>query len=506
MGISNGTHHVIRFSSGEIWYFSFSPNRGIMVQQLDRNSTWKQSYELISNAQEDFSVSIDNQDRLHLICFSKKGELQYLLYNDTGWSKQVLSVYKPTRYTIRYPVVIPIKNRIHILFAIGKAFNTGYWSLQHYYWDETSWHSTEITKVTAGYRLSPFYVDMSDKHIHLVYRGLTTNRYQIFYSRYHLDHGIWSTPENVTYDSIDCNMPSILIRDDLLHLAWTSLSKNDLVVKYKNRTVRSLGKMDWSPEIQLNNPGSTATLPRLIWLEEKIWCIWYQNDTLYCSSSEDRGLKWSTPAELQTRYGTSFQYIHYSTNHPRDKRLFQLQWILGNVEETLSLPLVESYMDLPEYIPNAPATDWHEDIIRPSIDQTDDSPKAESVDNHVDVKETSAIEPPAPTEKNRTVPNVRAALESRTMPGIPGAHQSLENILLNEFERQEEFNYSLITKLDEHSRIGSSVLEDSRQIITLLKENKEMLQALKKDMEQVKQDTRQLKARGLLRRLFHNGY
>ena len=155
-------------------------------------------------------------------------------------------------------------------------------------------------------------------------------------------------------------------------------------------------------------------------------------------------------------------------------------------------------MDLPEYIPNAPATDWHEDIIRPSIDQTDDSPKAESVDNHVDVKETSAIEPPAPTEKNRTVPNVRAALESRTMPGVPGAHQSLENILLNEFERQEEFNYSLITKLDEHSRIGSSVLEDSRQIITLLKENKEMLQALKKDMEKVKQDTRQLKARGLL--------
>lgn len=487
MSISNGTHHVVRFSSGEVWYFSYSPNRGILFQQLGKNGLWKRPYELIPNAQEDFSVSIDNQDHLHLICRSNKGELLYLLYNGMNWTRQVLSQYEPARYTIRYPMVIPMDNKIHILFAIGKAFNTGYWSLQHYYWDETSWHSSEITKVTAGYKLSPFYVDLSEKHIHLVYRGLSANSYQIYYCRYHLDHGIWSTPENVTHDSTDCNMPSILIQDNLLHLAWNSLSNNDLIVKYKNRPIRSGGKMDWNTEIQLNSPGSNTTLPRLIWLEGKLWCIWYQNDTLYASNSEDQGQNWSTPAEISDLYIPNFYYIHYSTNHPRDKQIFKLQWLLGNVNDTLSLPLVDQYMDLPKYTPSVPDTGWKWEIDA-----------AESTDNRTDGESSHSSKIPSTSIKSRTVST------TPTVSTVSGTPQSLENILLNEFDKQEEFHYSLISKLDELSKLSSIIIEENRQNKASLEENKEMLQTLKKDMEQVKQGIDQLKSRGLLRRIFNN--
>ena len=483
MSISNGTHHIVRFSNGETWYFSFSHNRGIMFQQLDKNGLWKKPRELIPNAQEDFSVSIDNKDYLHLICRSNKGELLYLLYNGTNWSRQVLSQYEPARYTIRYPLVIPIRNRIHILFAIGKAFDTGYWSLQHYYWDETSWRSSEITKVTAGYKLSPLYVDLSEKYIHLVFRGLAANSYQIFYCRYHLEHGIWSTPENVSLDSIDCNMPSILIKDDLLHLAWISLSNSDLVVKYKNRAVRSAGRTDWNSEIQLNSPGSNAALPRLIWLEDKIWCIWYQNDTLYSSHSGDQGKNWSTPSELSDLSSTNFFYIHYSTNQPREKQIFKLQWILGNVSETLFIPLIEQYMDLPKYVPSVPETGWKGEI---------------DLGESVDDKSSQDIKIAPPSVKSRPSPT------GASISAMPGAPQSLENILLNEFDKQEEFHYSLISKLDELSKLSSSVIEDNRRIKASLEENKEMLQTMKKDMEQVKQGIEHLKSRSILRRIFRN--
>lgn len=484
MGIYNGTHHVVRFRSGEIWYFSFSRSRGIVFQQLDKNGTWAKPYELIPNAHEDFSVTIDCMDYLHLICRSNKGELLYLLYNGS-WSRQVLSLYEPARYTIRYPVVIPMKNRIHVLFAIGNAFNTGYWSLQHYYWDETSWHSTEITKFTAGYRLSPFYVDLSEKHIHLVYRGLSGSKYQIFYCRYHLEHNIWSTPENVIHSAFDCNMPSIFIRDNFLHLTWTSLSKNNLAVKYMNRPVRNSGKLEWSKEIQLNGPGSNAAFPRLIWAEEKIWCIWYQTDTLYGSSSEDQGASWSTPVKLSGRYGTDFHYIHYSTNHPKEKEIFQIQWILGNVEGILYLPIAEKFMDLPEFTPSPPSTNWAAETEEVSLNRGEIKPNTEE----------PVLKADAGMESIKSV-------KSRTVP--PEAPLSLENILLNEFDRQEEFHFSLISKLDEHSRLSSILLEENRQTMAYIKENQEMLQAIKKDVEQIKQDARQLKSRGLFKRIFHS--
>lgn len=471
MGASNKTHHLVRFSSGEIWCFSFDYNRGIIIKRLGRDGIWKPLYDLIPDAHEDFFVNIDDKDRLHLICCSKKGELLYMLYTGTEWSKQVLSIFEPALYTIRYPMVIPSGSKIHILFAIGKAFNTGYWSLQHYYREKSEWHASEITKITSGYRLSPFYTDLSEKYLHLTYRSLTGDKYQIFYCRYHIEHNIWSSPENVTYDSNDCNMPSILIRDDILHLAWTSLHRNDLIVKYKNRPVRNEGKTGWSPEIQLNSQGTNAALPRLIWAGGKVWCIWHQNDILYASSSEDQGKNWSAPAELSDVTGIGFQYIHYSSNYPKDKECIQLQWTYGSAKDGLLLPVAGEDMDLPGY--NASAA------IREIKDQG--------------FKEKTPYR------------SIHSALDRETAPVMAAPHRKLENILLDEFDRQEELYHSLISKMDESSELGRRIIDENKQIMVCIRENTEMLQSLKEDMEQIKQYAKQLKSEGLLRRFFYRG-
>ena len=38
-----------------------------------------------------------------------------MLYTGTELSKQVLSIFEPALYTIRYPMVIPSGSKIHIL-------------------------------------------------------------------------------------------------------------------------------------------------------------------------------------------------------------------------------------------------------------------------------------------------------------------------------------------------------------------------------------------------------
>ncbi|HHY83106.1 MAG TPA: hypothetical protein GX505_10585 [Clostridiales bacterium] len=490
MGINNGIHHVVRFKNGDIWHFSSLTDRGISYRRLNQNGTWGEPVDLIPNTDEDFSVSIDQQDHLHLICRTVKGELLYMFYNGNNWASQTLSRYEPIRYVIRYPVIIPLKNKIHILFAIGTTFNTGYWSLYHYYWDETTWHSTEITRLTAGYRLSPFYLDLSEKHIHLVFRGLSSNKYQVFYCRYHLDHGIWSTPENVTHSASDCNMPSILIRDDILHLAWTSLTKNDLTVKYKNKHVRNFNKVEWSSEIQLSVPGSNASFPRLVWVEGRLWCIWCQTDTLYGCHSDDQGATWTPPAALPGQYGPNFHYINYSTNHPREREVFQLQWILGSLDQGLYIPVAGEYMDLPKYNPSLSVAGWETEtkdepaVQKPQIKEMTKPAKEKGT------PEEEFLKPKESTVKHNT-------------ERLSGYAPSLENILLNEFDRQEEFNYTVISRLDEQSKLNDSILQESRQILEQLKETSKMLQVLKKEVEQVKQDVTELKSRGLLNRIFN---
>ena len=84
-------------------------------------------------------------------------------------------------------------------------------------------------------------------------------------------------------------------------------------------------------------------------------------------------------------------------------------------------------------------------------------------------------------------------------------HRKLENILLDEFDRQEELYHSLISKMDESSELGRRIIDENKQIMVCIRENTEMLQSLKEDMEQIKQYAKQLKSEGLLRRFFYRG-
>ncbi len=81
---------------------------------------------------------------------------------------------------------------------------------------------------------------------------------------------------------------------------------------------------------------------------------------------------------------------------------------------------------------------------------------------------------------------------------------SLETMLFTEFDRQEEFNYSIITKLEEQANNDESILKELRQATLYAKQNYEMLQVLKNDIEHIKKDIRFFKSRGWLQRLFHN--
>ena len=154
--------------------------------------------------------------------------------------------------------------------------------------------------------------------------------------------------------------------------------------------------------------------------------------------------------------------------------------------------MVSQYLDLPEYRPNPPAAGWNDDLDdmvqynrKKKISEENQAESTGSMKLSVDYAELM-------DSMSKNVRNV---------PAVPAAELSLENILLNEFDRQEELHYSLISKLDEYSRINSSVLEETRQVMSLLRDNFEMLQDLKKSMEEAREDIKLLRKKGFIRRI-----
>lgn len=359
MGLYQGMHQVVRLKDGTVQHYYSRKNQGIQFRTLGANGTWDNPLELLGNAREDFCLNVDGKDHLHLLTRLHSGEIVYMNYDGRTWTRQTVSKFDPARYEVKYPLIEITDTHIHFIFAIGTTFNTGLWTLYHYHWDETRWHAAPIAKITAGARISPFAADYSGKTLHLVCRGLSGSQHQVLHFRYHLDHRLWTAPENITRSDVDCAMPALLITDNTLHVTYLSLKKNDLSVRYRQKSLHSI-KTTACAEMTLSSPGANCTHPQLLLAEEKLWCLWCQAQSLYAAHSEDNGATWSAPEALPFDRSEHFYLLNYRTSDPKALKRFKVHRILGNLDIGLHLPLLQSYLELPEYRPAQPPHPYEE--------------------------------------------------------------------------------------------------------------------------------------------------
>ena len=166
-------------------------------------------------------------------------------------------------------------------------------------------------------------------------------------------------------------------------------------------------------------------------------------------------------------------------------------------------------MELPEYHPAPPVASW-EAYLTKEADNDKETNNNKETSYNKDISNVKEIG--NNKESYKEIDNEAAQIESdseKVKEKTPrrtasGGAPSLETMLFTEFDRQEEFHYSVITKLEEQAKHDESILKELRQATIFAKQNYEMLQALKNDIEHIKKDIRLLKSRGWFQRLFHN--
>lgn len=339
--------HVVRFKNGDIWHFFSQKGRGIYLRCMKKNGDWGNAIDLVPNAKGHFSVTIDCRDHLHLIYQGYDGEIVYMEHNGNRWNKQLLHRFEPSSYEVQFPTIIAFNQQVHAIFAIGTIPSDEMWSLYHCYNKGNGWIKGEIITYKNGKQPCPFYLDHDRQSLHLVYRSLYQDQYRLYYCYFDGLRGRWSIPESLSRNISDFNTPSILVKNDRLHLAWTSINNSNLQVMYRNWPINPYFKVGPERERLLSDRESNCSDPMLFWMDDRLWCMWYQNSDIYCCSSPDGGATWDAAKPLGWSHINSCYCIKYSSNHPQDHSLLKMHRTLASLDDgfKILIPATGSLFD-----------------------------------------------------------------------------------------------------------------------------------------------------------------
>lgn len=419
--------HIVRFKNGDLWHFFSQKGKGIYFRYMKKSGNWGNETELVANTHEYFSMSIDSHDHLHLIYQDHNGEIVYMEYNGNTWNKQLLHQYDTSSYIVQFPTIIVLNEQVHVIFAVGTIPSTGVWSLYHCYNNGNGWIKGEITRYEDGRQTSPFYLDYDQRSIHMIYRSMYRNQHRLFYCYFDGARNRWSRPESLSRNLIDCNMPSMLVKNNKLHLAWTSIKNSNLQVMYRNWHLNSYFKTGLEREALLSSEESNCSDPQLFWADNQLWCMWYQNDDIYCCSSPDEGMTWNQAKSLEWSHIDSCYCIKYSSNYPEDQSNFKVHRIFANLENGLEIPILGECKGLSEAIhavkiedlPSKPTMDQPH-FEHPEPSQQVNAPSAPLKQN------SAASDPPASQDTPYSL-SEKAAHED-TSPTSPTSNQEIYDL------------------------------------------------------------------------------
>lgn len=219
MGSDQSVHRLIRFDGDRMWDFFSDGRNNICYRTLEGNMGWMGPHLVSENAKNEFGVCVDEHGGLHFIYLSLEGGITYMHYDDKGWSEQKLSEYNVKEYDIRYPAVIALDNRIHIIFAVGDPWEAEIWSLYHYCWDGKLWVHQRISEFIDDWESAPYSYRIYDNSIHLSYREVSGSISKVLHVKYHTDLQKWLALPNNPYagaDIGDNSSPEPSIYEDAL--------------------------------------------------------------------------------------------------------------------------------------------------------------------------------------------------------------------------------------------------------------------------------------------------
>lgn len=325
MAFTNTLHNVIRRSNKDLLYFYITDN-DLFLREFKFPSKWNSSIKLLDHIDEHLiNIKIDNNDNIYGIATPQNGEVFYL-YTDkeNTISKKKLFSFDSEKYELIFPFIMKLDNTLHIMYFFQNLDNQNSWTLFSHYYNGKTWFEYCIDSCFVYPFPSQFTVGFTS--------GIPTIFYlkddEIHVSSFNNSGNNWTSPRPITNTQNRKMYFSVLQNDNnSFHMVWSEFINDNLIVRYDygdltNNTFAS------SKIKNLSDP-SNCSFPSISRIDNVLWVMWVQLNSLYSCYSTDNGFTWSNPFIDPQSQKNDFIRYDFKSNHKHDLNSFNVDTIFG---------------------------------------------------------------------------------------------------------------------------------------------------------------------------------
>jgi len=327
--------YIIKNSIGEIFRFYLDSNNKINYDFYNDNSKLTDQYLVTDDSIIDFSLDIDNKDRIHLIYITNDGNLYYNLYHNNKWAKKILTQLD-TKSNSYSNLILRVNNEnIHILYSYTNLINPRLRTIQHLIGTKGNWQKSNVISFLSSKTKHTYFLDF-DKfgNIHMVYTAVVENIQKIYYTFFNSSLKKWNqVPKLLSETQNDSYNPYILVdKIENIHVLWSISKNSNFKIQYKHLSQLGSNKNIWKEE---NLSLSESNLVYSIMLEEKdcIKIILLEKEKILSLVSFDYGLNWNLYNTLPIPTEVKIQIANYFSNYITEKNTNKSSQVLFYLNE-----------------------------------------------------------------------------------------------------------------------------------------------------------------------------
>jgi hypothetical protein len=335
---------IIKNSLNQSFSFYIDDKQNLVFDEFNEDNICINSSIIVQNIL-DFSVTIDKNNKIHLIYLLKYGELVYCIYLDNRWNKNPVARLDTKSNIYKHLNLYLHEKNINIFYSFTNLINMNVWSIEQITQNANTWERTTIANIFSEKTFTPFYID-SDRfgNIHLVYKAKDYDSYHIYYTFYNIFTKTWlPVPEKISSSTLNNTLPYLFIDSKSnVHILWYSLKNNDNTLMHKRLSFIGQEKYKWK-EITLPKFIISNYLSVMIEDNNVLKIIYIENNEICYLFSTNHGESWNVGDKHQLDsypiYLIKYLYNNFSSGFKS-----KINYCYGNIDNNIYLYFNDSYI------------------------------------------------------------------------------------------------------------------------------------------------------------------
>lgn len=393
---------LLRKSTGELLEFYISKDHNIICKYFTDEGSLVNTVDDIHRYVLEFAVDIDKYDKIHLLCLTNEGKLEYCVCIQDQWTNHMLTKLDTRSNKFSHLQLKLVKDNIHIFYSTSNLLNPRVWTIHHILGSKTKWDKQAVISLTPGKHMSPFYVDFDSMgNTYLVYKDILKGKQHIYYTSFNTFLNKWNkSPKQMSeYDTDNLHPYLFVDNNDNVHLVWSALVDSSLKLVYQR--LSSIGNNRKWRYYPLPQTYGNSTHSLLLQENGFIKLLYKENNLLKALISNDLGVNWTVETSVEDMAFDSLLRLKYSSNYSIENHRYKINETYGILEDRITLPyldIIKPSEPLDNFVKNfnkklqrenIESDDVSEQRVSSSANETSYSPKIHKDMNIEELEDTS---------------------------------------------------------------------------------------------------------------------